>query len=236
MKERVIFMNISKNKGLFLVIVFVILAVYHIIAFVLPFNRGIMFWTGYIFSMVAIVLSAGVGFYALGREGLRSKVYGCSLLSLVWYYLIAQLIISVLEMILDSIPFQYGIILNVILFGVCIIGLVSTEIAKEEIERIDLKVKEKVFYIKSLQTDIENLANKAPDEVTKKMLKNLVEAIRYSDPMSSPQLAAIENKIKSKITVLSDAITAFDTSIIKSSCDELQQLITDRNRICKTMK
>lgn len=60
-------MNISKNKGLSLVIVFILLAVYNLIAFVLPFNRGGMFWTGYVFSMAAILLTASVGFYAFGR-------------------------------------------------------------------------------------------------------------------------------------------------------------------------
>ncbi len=229
-------MNTSKNKGLSLVIVFIILAVYNIIAFVLPFNRGGMFWTGYVFSMVAILLTAGVGFYAFGREGLRSKVYGCTLLSLAWCYLIAQLIIGVLEMILANIPFQYGIVLNAILFGACTIGLIATDIAKVEIERIDLKVTGKVLYINSLLTDIENLVNRAPDEVTQKLLKNLAEVIRYSDPMSSPQLAAIENEIESKVTGLKDVLATSDSSIIKSSCDELQQLIAERNTKCKTMK
>lgn len=229
-------MNISKNKGLSLVIVFIILAVYNIIAFVLPFNRGGMFWTGYVFSMAAILLTAGVVFYAFGRDGLRSKFYGCTLLSLVWCYLIAQLIIGMLEMVLAHIPFQYGIVLNAILFGACTIGLIATDIAKAEIERIDIKVKGKVFYVKSLQTDIENLVGKAPDEVTQKMLKNISEVIRYSDPMSSPQLAAIENKIASKIADLTNAIATSDSSIIKSSCDELQQLIAERNTKCKTMK
>lgn len=229
-------MNISKNKGLSLVIVFIILAVYNIIAFVFPFNHSGMFWTGYVFSMVAVLLTAGVGFYAFGREDLRSKVYGCTLLSLVWYYLIAQLIIGVLEMILADVPFQYGIVLNTILFGAYTIGLIATYIAKVEIERIDLKVKGKFFYIKSLQTDIENLVSKSPDEITKKLLNNLAESIRYSDPMSSPQLAAIENKIESKVAGLTDAIATYDSSILKSSCEELQQLIAERNRKCKTMK
>lgn len=164
-------MNISKTKRLSLLIVLIILAVYNIIAFVLPFNRGGMFWTGYIFSMMSILLTAGVGFYAFGRESLRSKVYGCTLLSLVGYYLIAQLIIGILEMVLANVPFQYGIVLNAILFSACTIGLAAADISKEEIERIDLKVKEKISHIKSLQTDIEYLASKASDEITKKMLK-----------------------------------------------------------------
>lgn len=229
-------MNISKNKGLSLVITFIIFAVYNIIAFLLPNGKGGMFWTGYGFSMAAILLTAGVGFYTLERKGLKSKVYGVTLLSLVWSYLIAQLIIGLLEMALPSIPFQYGIILNAILLGGCLIGLIAADIAIDEVERIDENVKKKVSYIKSLQTDIECLIDKNKDEAAKKALKDLAEAIRYSDPMSSPQLSAIENEIKVKAAGLTNAAASVDSSAIVSICDEMQQLVAERNRTCKTIK
>ncbi|MBE5994998.1 MAG: hypothetical protein E7247_21735 [Paenibacillaceae bacterium] len=229
-------MNISKNKGLSLVITFIIFAVYNIIAFLLPNGKGGMFWTGYGFSMAAILLTAGVGFYTLERKGLKSKVYGVSLLTLVWSYLIAQLIIGLLEMALPSIPFQYGIILNAILLGGCLIGLIAADIAIDEVERIDENVKKKVSYIKSLQTDIESLIGKNKDEAAKKALKDLAEAIRYSDPMSSSQLSAIENEIKVKAAGLTDAAASADSSAIVSICGEMQQLVAERNRTCKTLK
>lgn len=229
-------MNISKNKGLSLVITFIIFAVYNIIAFLLPNGKGEMFWTGYGFSMAAILLTAGVGFYTLERKGLKSKVYGVSLISLVWSYLIAQLIIGLLEMALPSIPFQYGIILNAILLGGCLIGLIAADIAIDEVERIDENVKKKVSYIKSLQTDIESLVGKNKDEAAKKALKDLAEAIRYSDPMSSSQLSAIENEIKVKAAGLTDAAVSADSAAIVSICGEMQQLVAERNRTCKTLK
>jgi len=229
-------MNISKNKGLLLVITFIIFAVYNIIAFLLPNSQGGMFWTGYGFSMAAILLTAGVGFYTLGRKGLKSKVYGVSLLSLVWSYLIAQLIVGLLEMAFPSVPFQYGIILNAILLGACLIGLIAADIAIDEVQRIDENVKMKISYMKSLQTDIESLSGKTKDEAAKKALKDLGEAIRYSDPMSSSQLSAIENEIKVKLAGLTDAAASFDSPAIVSICGEMQQLVAERNRTCKIIK
>ena len=229
-------MNISKNKGLLLVITFIIFVVYNIIAFLLPNSQGGMFWTGYGFSMAAILLTAGVGFYTLGRKGLKSKVYGVSLLSLVWSYLIAQLIVGLLEMAFPSVPFQYGIILNAILLGACLIGLIAADIAIDEVQRIDENVKMKISYMKSLQTDIESLSGKTKDEAAKKALKDLGEAIRYSDPMSSSQLSAIENEIKVKLAGLTDAAASFDSPAIVSICGEMQQLVAERNRTCKIIK
>ena len=226
----------SKSKVLSLVVVFIILIVYNIVVFMLPFDRSGMFWTGYGFSMVAILLTVGTGFYAFAREGLRSKVYGWSLISLAWWYLIVQLIVSLLQMILSFISFQYGIIVNVILLGAFLVGLIATDTGKEEIERIDEKIKEKVFYIKSLQADVEGMVSKSTDEPTNKALKDLAEAIKYSDPMSSSKLAAIENKIEAKVVDLTNVIVTSDSNAIRSVCDELQQLLAERNRKCKILK
>jgi len=154
-----------------------------------------------------------------------------------WLYLVIQVIVGLIEMGLDfiPIPFQYGIALNTVLLGACLIGLITVEASKEEIERIDAQVKEKVFYIKSLQADVESLAGKASDDM-KKVLKDLAETIRYSDPMSSPQLAAIENKIEAKAAVLTEAVDNANGDAIKALCNELQQLFAERSRKCKVLK
>jgi len=230
-------MKLTKNKGMFFASIFIILAVFNVVVFVIPFNKGGGFWSGYGFSMLAILLSAAVSFYAFDREGLKSKFYGVPLISVAWYYLVIQVIVGLIEMGLDfiPIPFQYGIALNTVLLGACLIGLITVEASKEEIERIDAQVKEKVFYIKSLQADVEGLASRVSDDM-KKLLKDLAETIRYSDPMSSPQLATIENKIEAKAAVLTEAVGNANGDAIKALCNELQQLFAERNRKCKVLK
>jgi len=230
-------MKLTKNKGLFFATVFIILVVFNVIVFIIPFNKGGGFWSGYGFSMLAILLSAAVSLYAFDREGLKSKFYGIPLISVVWRYLVVQVIVGLIEMALDfiPIPFKYGIALNTILLGACLIGLITVETSKEEIERIDAQIKEKVFYIKSLQADVEGLLDRTSDDM-KKLLKDLAETICYSDPMSSPQLAAIENKIEAKAAVLAKAVDRADSNSIKALCNELQQLFAERNRKCKILK
>ena len=229
-------MKITKNRGMSLATVFIILAVYNVVVFVIPFSRGGGFWTGYGFSMLAIFLTAAVGFYAFDREDLKSKVYGMPLMLVAWRYLVIQLIVGLVEMMVQNIiPFQYGIVVNTVLLGACLIGLIAVNIGKEEIERIDEKIKEKVFYIRALQVDVEGLTGRVSDDL-KKILKELAETIRYSDPMSSPQLAAIENKIETKVAVLTEAVEKADGDAIKALCGELQQLFAERNRKCKILK
>ncbi|MCL2663900.1 MAG: hypothetical protein FWE83_11335 [Oscillospiraceae bacterium] len=229
-------MSLSKNKKMSLAIALIVLGIYNTIVFVIPFNRGGGFWTGYGFSMLAIVMTAAVSLFAFKPEGLRSKIYGLPLISVAWRYLVVQMIIGLAQILLDfiPIPFQYGLVVNIILLGLCLIGLITVEIGKDEIVRIDEKVKEKVFYIKALQVDVETMADRTTDESAKKALQDLAETIRYSDPMSNPQLAAVENKIEAKVNALTDSIT--DIEATKTQCNELQQLLTERNRKCKILK
>jgi hypothetical protein len=231
-------MKFTKNKKMYFIAVLILLVIFNVVVFVIPFHRGSGFWTGYGFSMLAILITAAVNFYAFDKEGLQSKFYGIPLITVVWRYLVVQIILGIAEMILDFIPvpFQFGIAANTILLGVCLLGLITVEAAKDEIARIDEKIKEKVFYIKSLQADVESLVGRAQDDSLKKMLKDLVETIRYSDPMSNPQLAAIENKIEAKAAILAETVDNADGNSIKTLCNEMQQLFAERNRKCKLLK
>lgn len=235
-------MKFAKNKGMSLAatslsIVFIMLVVYNILVFIIPFDKSGGFWVGYGFSTLAFILTAAVSFYAFNREELLSKVYGVPLVFVVWSYLVVQLIVGVLEIALQQyIPFQFGIAANAVLLGACAIGLIAVDASKEEIERIDEKVKEKGFYVKTLLADVEGLVGGISDDSVKKVLKELAEAIRYSDPMSNSQLAEIENKIKEKTAALAETVEKSDPDAVKALCGELRQLIAERNGKCKILK
>ena len=230
-------MTTTKNKGLYIAIVAIILGIFNVLAWTIPFPRGGNYWVGYGFAMAAIFLTAGVILYTFDKEDLKSKFYRVPLIMVAWRYLIMQLIVSAVQLGLDFtfLPFQIGLILNSILLGGCLIGLFTAEMGKNEIERIDEKVKEKVFYIKSLQVDVEGLVSKVSDGA-RKSIKDLAETIKYSDPMSSPQLSGIENKIEAKVTELTESVNSDDKEKIAVLCNELQQLFAERNRKCKLLK
>ena len=77
----------KEKKGLmyFITAIIIFLAI-NITAFVIPFNRTATYWIGYGFTMVAILVSFPVSFYAF-RGDLKSKFYGFTLVYLAWGYL-----------------------------------------------------------------------------------------------------------------------------------------------------
>ena len=85
-----------------------------------------------------------------------------------------------------------AIVVCALILGISAICLIGTETGREEINRVEEKVEKKVFYIKSLQVDIEMLASAERDADTKAALTKLAEKIRFSDPMSNEVLADLE--------------------------------------------
>jgi hypothetical protein len=229
-------MKLTRNRVSALIILSVVLIVFNAVAFVAPFTHGAVFWTGYGFTFLAILFSAGAAFYALGRKGLKSKFYGLPLLYVIWFYLIVQIIFGFICMAVPFIPVWVAVVVSVILLAAVAIGLVAVDAGREAIEQIDAKVAEKVFYIRSLQIDIETLSEKVADPALKKALAELAEVIRYSDPMSHEKLAVLENKIEVKAAQLAEMIDTGDADAAKAVAKEMQQLLAERNKKCKILK
>jgi hypothetical protein len=230
-------MKLTRNKSLSLIAVLVFFVVYNVVVFFAPFERGTNFWIGYAFTVVSILLTTGVGFYALGHEGMVSKFFGFPLLYMAWYYFVAQLIVGFVFMLFPVSPYWIEIVVSVPLLGFCLIGLLSTDIGKEEAERLDVKIREKVSYIKTLHSHVNGMIPKTEDLSLKQALKNLSETIRYSDPMSNAQLAPIENEITAKVTHLKEIFgEKLEIDDAMTLCDEIQQLFDERNRNCKLLK
>ena len=105
-----------------------------------------------------------------------------------------------------------------------------TDVGRTELEKVEQKVQGKVFYIKNLQVDIEILASAEKDTKTKEQLEQLVEKIRFSDPMSNEQLAVLEDKISLAVENLKSSDDKM--KII----EDLNLLLDERNRKCKILE
>ena len=229
-------MKTLKNKILTIILLFVILTIYNITVFFIPFSRTFTFWISYAFTNIAILLTAGICFYTFGHEGIRSRLSGLFLFQISWIYLIIQLILGLVCMSIPVLPYWVALVLSMVCLGMCVIFLIAADFGKQEIDHEDIRIKNKINYIRSLQTKVENILIKAEDNAIKQMLKNLAETIRYSDPMSSDKLVDIEENISNKVVLLEESINAGNYDSLKLLFSELQQLISERNNICIKLK
>lgn len=235
----------NKNKKNSLIIFIAILIVYNIIFFTLPSIKTGSFWVSYIFGMVAIVLNLGIIKFAWEKaKTIKSKFMGVPILIVGYRYAAIQLILSSIFLILNiipavsenlkefKIPYYIPLIIDSIIFIICIISVLIVDVARDEINRVEENIKEKVFYIKDLQVEVELLADHCEDNDSKVALLSLAEKIRYSDPMTDESLSDLEAQIKQDV----EKLVVLNKESILQQILEIEKLISQRNKRCKVLK
>lgn len=231
----------SKNRLRFYLSLAIVFAVFSVIVFFIPFTHGSVFWLSYAFSAVAAAVQLYAYPKAFDFEGhdVRSKFYGFPLARLTTIYLIAQLVLSLLFMILGKyveIKTWIPVVLYAILLGVFAIGFIAADSMKEEVERQDTVHKARVDTMRALQSKSVFIASQCDDSETKKALDKLAEAFRYSDPVSSDVLADIEANLSALVDELQSAVLEKDYASAQTLCAKVEATLADRNRICRLNK
>lgn len=220
-----------KNKGMAYAVLAIAFVLFNIIAFAVPTAKTATFWIAYAFSVVAFASQIVIWKFAFkGADTLKSKFLGIPLISVGITYLIVQIIAFAVFMALPLTASWIAIVVCALILGISAICLIGTETGREEINRVEAKVEKKVFYIKSLQVDIEMLASTETDADTKAALTKLADKIRFSDPMSNDVLSDLEAEITAKAKELKTAENKVEIITV------LDSLITERNKKAKLLK
>lgn len=161
---------------------------------------------------------------------MKSKFLGFPLIHIGVVYLITQIVTFIVFLLAPSLPTWSAVIVCVLIAAIAALCCIPIAPATEEIECAGKKADEKVFFIKSLQVDVEIMAEREEDETTKQALNQLAEKIRFSDPMSHEKLAALEGKIVDKVDELKTSENKME--IIEA----IDLLFDERNRKCMIMK
>ena len=221
----------KKNSTKGYVILGILFALVSIIAFAVPTAKTATFWIAYAFTAVAFAAQIGIWKAALGKEDtLKSKFLGFPVVHIGIVYAIIQTVAFAVFMFVSRLPTWSAIVVCSIIAGVFAVCMISADAGRNEIERVEAKVQKKVFYIRELQADVELLADNENDVAVKTALLQLAEKIRFSDPMSSEQLADLESKISTKFAELKTTLSKLEI------ITELNSLLDERNKKCKILK
>lgn len=221
----------KKNTKLAYAVLGIVFILFNVIAFAVPTDKTTAFWIAYAFTVVAFALQVGIWNAAFKvTETLKSKFLGVPIIYVGVIYLVVQLIAFVAFMVFPIIPSWVTVIVCASILGISTICLFSADVARDEINRVEEKVNQKVFYIRELQADVEVLAEQEQNPEIKTSLTRLAEKIRYSDPMSNVALADLEARIQEKVAAL--RTTDHKLEIIV----ELDSLLTQRNKKAKILK
>lgn len=212
----------------------VLLLLYILVAFLIPFVHTAVFWVSFVFTLIAFAVVAASMYIAFVKNpDARSRFYGFPLARIGAIYGLVQLIAGFVFMALAQwAPVWAAFLVYAIALGAAVIGLVSAEAVVSEIHAQDDKLKKDVSLMRSLQSKVNQMA--AQSENTD--IKALADEFRYSDPVSNAAIADAEADLAAAMDELQSAYVDGDSEAVAKLCRKASALLAERNRLCKLNK
>lgn len=230
-------MNMKKKTiGMGLAIWGILLAVYHLLIFVVFKPQTGVFWASYGFMLLAFALQL-VGFYLSFKDmTVKAAFFGIPLEQFTLFYFFAELFMSVSFMAIQKVPIIIPIVLQLLLLAVYAIVAIVTIWTRDTAVGINDHYKNSAGAMRMNTIDVEMLRDSATDPELKNQLRRLADAVRYSDPMTNPAIADLEATIKQETFALQTYCEDGDVAAAKEACTKLQRLYVERNKKLAALK
>ncbi|MBO4646705.1 MAG: hypothetical protein J5806_00945 [Lentisphaeria bacterium] len=194
---------------------------------------------GYCFGLLAVVELFGSLLLVAG--GSRSAYVTNAAFPMVTYgYAISNLVFSVIIAAVEyfglwSMPVGWFIFIHIIFAAVLIWRLLAMRSGQEIIEQTGEVVRKKVTNWKRIGAEVEALKGEAP-EACRTSLQNVIDAIRYADPMTHPELEDLDAEIRGLVGRLAAELGESKADAAAGTCRELCRKIKARNTQMKMLK
>lgn len=222
----------KSKKNIILVIALLFIA-FNVIAFATPSQLSLGFWFAYAFTVIAFAIELFMWLrFFNANKSLKSKFINLPILNICTYYAIVQFVLFLVFKFAYMLPPWTSIICNIVVLVVALICFISIDSSSDYIKTVGEKAHSKVAFIKTLQAEVEGIADSVEDNMIRERINDLVEALRFSDPMSDPFLEDTERIISDKVSELKTA----DERNMEPLIADIIKLINDRNRKCKMLK
>lgn len=230
--------NFGKNIKKVLVFIGILLIVYNIVLFVIAgfSDHTSTFWCSYAFMIFAFISFASI--YIINfRKGftLKDWVFGFPILKWSVFYVISQLILSIIFMLIPGSLIKVAFIVQFLILCVYL-GIVASCFVAKRFAISEKKNDEKVNYIRSIGVSLETIRNEVSDPALKIEFEKLMDTARYSDPMSHESLNMIEQEIEQNISLLRGYVFDGNFKEAMDSIKYIDNLIKERNAACKISK
>lgn len=211
----------------------VVYVVLNVILFILinkhfdeQFKNGV-FW--FVWAMTFIFNGAlTCGVYFLYKNNKKyDDITVPALIYVMGIFNVIYIVLGLILMFIPSVKFTLALILELILTGAYIVFLVMFKnvVGYMRANNADEKVKS----IRLLKAQIDNAISYVDDPEIVKQLAAFAEEIRFSDPMSVPQLQAMEDQIQIKVGEILVAAMEKDYDTLPNLIETARKQLKARN-------
>lgn len=219
----------------------ILMVVFNVIIFALPIYKTPVVWISDIAVVLAIAAQIPIAGIAMKKgTNVTSKVYGWPIISVGLRYLGAITACAVIFILISgfvlTFPLWLPLIVYVVLYGAAGIGLIAAETTRNYVEEQDIRHEEKVGFMRKLYGETTTLKRNITDREMATYINKISEAVRFSDPTSSADVFDKESELYSVFGEIKEAVKANDAAAVKGKCQEFQELLEERNSMCRIAK
>lgn len=227
----------SFNRKIFYAISVITFIVFNVIAFIVPINRNADFWVGYTFVCLTILwIVIALNVIIKDTDSLNDIFLKLP----VTYHLIAYLAISVvLNLIIIFLPdfsIRVAVLFNVVILGIHMVLVLTAMFVGNTVSNSEKKVEEKIHFIQQVLVDVQIYESSTLNPLLQKLLKELEETIRYSDPISNDSLIPLEQNILYQLATLGELIDNGNDDKAIMCVNQVKAMFEQRNKKCKILK
>lgn len=225
----------NKNWTRIGIIYGVLFLVYNLIVFMLFKAKSPVFWISYILVVVAFALHFLATYSSFKDSTVEMIFYGIPLVSIATYYLVAQVVVSLI-----FIFFQQGrsgtgltkaaVLIQLIMLAIFIVVSIVALMGRDAAQAVSDDVRGKVLSHKTTLLDVDMIGAGAGSPELKKAIEKLSETIKYSDPMTSPVVADIDDLISQNVSALRSYTNNGQQAEAMETVDVLESLFAQRNQ------
>lgn len=213
---------------------FLLFLTYSIISLLIMPIRNNSFWVYYIFTCFAFLISSLIYYKINNKKKLSERFNNISVLIISYLYIIFQTIFSILFMSIDTENTKIFILIQVIVFILYIILIIALNKSANYISSNSEKKNNDIISKKQLQLKLELYVNNIDDEKDKKKIYEIIEDIKYMDPIASnEEIINIDKLINKSIEDLVNTKNDEDKLLVIKN---IKQLIYERNEKAKISK
>ncbi len=233
----------KKNFKYFALIWAVGFVLFNAITFLIPneifgitrFDKAV-FWIAYALIAAAFAMQL-VTAYTFAKNSEKEKTFlKVPVLKIGYCAVVVSLVVGLAFMIFPVLPAWVGAIVCLLVAGYFIIACVRASAAATVVSDVEEKVKQKTSFLRSATVEAEDIMARAATPKIKEETKKVYEALRFSDPMSAPELESLEREISVGLNDLKQAVSSGDNKKVSIISESLLLTIKERNGKCRLLK
>lgn len=191
----------------------------------------------FVLGAFALVVLLVCDLSALRRTGERGLFLGMPLLVYSYGFTTAVAATALRFIRFPGVPLWVGVALCVTMLAGGIAAAIGAHVSAGYIEEADAELAETTQVMRALSAQASTLESQVGRGPAQKSVHAVAEAIRFSDPVSSPTTVPIEANIRLSFENYRRAVLdGVDPQAIEAAQAELLALVAERNEVCRLNK